>query len=135
MSLPDKNPIEIIPDLAEMPRVDRDVTQCLKFIARHPWGKPLDRARDIYRGYARIQRGPLLNPIKVRRRSLGLELRRHNAAQFAIIYAYVKPNEEFPRGLVSIRAVRHARVRDVFSGVREQAPPPHYFNATTSFAE
>jgi hypothetical protein len=53
----------------------------------------------------------------------GLELRRCNAAQFAIVYAYLRPTERFPQGIVSIRAVRHVREKDVFEGVKEQSPP------------
>jgi hypothetical protein len=76
----------------------------------------------IDRAFLEICRGPELDDIGARRRRLGIELRRHNAAQFAIIYAYIRPDAEFPRGVVSIRAVRHARTTNVFSGVKEPVP-------------
>ena len=40
-------------------------------------------------------------------------------SQFAFIYAYVWPSVEFPHGVVSIRAVRHVLVQNVFAGVKE----------------
>jgi hypothetical protein len=45
-----------------------------------------------------------------------------------IVYAYFKPTTSRPNGLVSIRAIRHRRVRDVFLGVRDTsgAAPPQY---------
>jgi hypothetical protein len=38
-----------------------------------------------------------------------------------VIYAYLPPSRKFPDGVVSIRAVRHRRVRNIFDGVREPA--------------
>jgi hypothetical protein len=102
-----------------MPRVREDIKDCLRFIARQPWGRPEDRKRDIERAIGHVQHRPSANRIAARRRRLRLELRRHNAAQFAIVYAYFQPSEQAPEGVVSIRAVRHRRVRDVFAGVRE----------------
>lgn len=108
-----------------MPRVARDIQRCINFVARQPWGKPQDRQADIDRGLAEAWRAPKLNPVKVRRPSTGLELRRRRAAQFAIVYAYIPPNDVLPNGMVSIRAVRHRRVRSVFSGVKEPAVLPY----------
>jgi hypothetical protein len=110
-----------LPYLDLMPRVPDDIDECLEFIARQPWGKAGDRRRDILRGIRETRFEPKRNAIKARRRDTGLELRRHNAAQFAIIYAYFEPDPEFPNGVVSIRSVRHRRVRNVFGGVREPA--------------
>jgi hypothetical protein len=120
----------MLPDIDEMPRVATDIVRCIRFIAQQPWGKPAERRRDIARGFLEIRRGPELNEISARRPRIGLELRRHNAAQFAIIYAYVRPSSKYPNGAVSIRAVRHARVKNVFSGVKEPQPAP-YSAATT----
>lgn len=117
---------EALPDIAHMPRVPRDIDRCLRFISRQPWGQPAGRERDIDRGVLEIRRGPELDDVGARRPSLGIELRRHNAAQFAIIYAYIPPNAQFPRGMISIRAVRHSRVKNVFSGVREPPAPPYF---------
>lgn len=110
-----------LPKLHFMPRARTDIKQCLRFVSRQPWGRPSDRKRNIDRGIDYVRRGPELNNIGARRRRLGLELRRHNAAQFAIIYAYFRPSTELPCGMVSIRAVRHSRVKNVFAGVREQS--------------
>jgi len=118
---------EALPDIAAMPRVARDIEHCLRFIAQQPWGQPAQRERDIDRGIFEIRLGPTLNDIGARRPALGIELRRHNAAQFAIIYAYLPPSSRFPRGMVSIRAVRHSNVQNVFSGVREPSALPYSF--------
>lgn len=75
--------------------------------------------RDIRKGVERIRELPARNPVRARRPQLALELRRQGAAQFAIIYAYLPPSTEFPGGVVSIRAIRHRRVKNVFAGVRE----------------
>jgi hypothetical protein len=69
-------------------------------------------------GILKILLGPRLNRIGVRRPLTGIELRRFGVAQFAIIYAYFPPSQRFPNGIVSIRAIRHWRVKDVFSGVK-----------------
>jgi hypothetical protein len=48
-----------------------------------------------------------------------LWLRRRKAAQFVIVYAYIPAEEPGRPNIVSIRAVRHGSVADVFEGVRE----------------
>ncbi len=111
--------MKTLPHLELMPRVDNDIKRCLDFVRRQPWGKPDDRQQDIYRGIMDVWRAPLRSSVKARASSTGLELRRHGSAQFVIVYAYLPPDEEFPRGTVSIRAVRHRRLRNVFSGVRD----------------
>jgi hypothetical protein len=100
-------------------RVDQDIDALLEFIAQQPWGNRIARECDIWDGITAILDGPALNAVGLRRRDTGIELRRHNTAQFAIIYAYYEPSQEYPHGLVSIRAVRHSRVKQVFRGVRE----------------
>ena len=124
--------MKMLPYLHLMPRVKRDIKRCLRFIEQQPWGKPRERQIDIQRGIAQALRRPESNRVGAWRPLAGLELRRCNTAQFAIIYAYLSPTEQFPRGVVSIRAVRHSREKDVFAGVREPdsstrarpAPPP-----------
>lgn len=113
------------PQLDLMPRVRDDMEQCVEFIARQPWGKPAEREQDICRGIAEVLSAPRLNPVKLRRPSKGLEFRRHKAAQFIVIYAYLPPSRKFPDGVVSIRAVRHRRVRNIFGGVKESAIPSY----------
>ena len=105
-----------------MQRVARDIEQILAFIARQPWGDPVGRKRDIHRGIDQILAQPRRNKVCIRRCATGLELRRHNIAQFSIIYAYIGPNAEHPHGIVNIRAIRHRRVNNVFTGVRESHP-------------
>jgi hypothetical protein len=111
-----------LPRLCETPRVARDIEQILAFIARQPWGDPIGRKKDIQRGIAQILEEPGWNKVSIRRRTTGIELRRHNVAQLSIIYAYTAPNAEHPHGLVSTRAIRHRRVNNVFPGVRESHP-------------
>ena len=109
------------PYLHVTPRIDRDIAECLAFIARQPWGKPSDRTLDIERGIEMVLALPQANHAEVWRSTSGIWLRRCNAAQFVIVYAYLPPSGSSERGVVSIRAVRHSRVKDVFSGVKEPA--------------
>ncbi len=111
--------MNLLPYLHTMPRISRDIRQCLKFVARQPRGRPHDRALDICLGIEKALMRPEANRIIVWRPSAGIGLRRCSAAQFVIVYAYIPPTIRFPRGVVSIRAVRHSRVKDVFWGVRE----------------
>ena len=37
-----------------MPRVGRDIKDCLDFVSRQPWGRRADRERDIRRGFKEI---------------------------------------------------------------------------------
>ena len=107
------------PKLTFTPRAKRDIDDCLDFVSRQPWGRCADRERDIYQGSNEICLFPCGNKVSAIRPTTGVKLRRHNIAQFAIIYFYAAPNAKYPRGLVSIRAVRHRRVENVFTGVRE----------------
>lgn len=109
----------MLPYLHMMPRVDRDIERCLNFVAQLPWGKPSDRELDICLGIEKALVRPESNRVNSWRPETGIELRRCSAAQFVIVYAYLRTTDRFPRGVVSIRAVRHARVKDVFSGVKE----------------
>jgi hypothetical protein len=106
-----------------MPRIDRDIDDCLAFIGRQLWGKPNDRRSDIRRGIERVLTHPEANHAELWRASSGIWLRRCKAAQFVIVYGYLPPKESFPVGVVSIRAVRHSRVKDVFAGVKEPTIP------------
>jgi hypothetical protein len=111
--------VKLPPYLHVMPRVDRDIEQCLAFVARQPWGKPRDRMLDIRLGIEIALDRPAARPVGLWRAESGIWLQRCSTAQFVIVYAYLPPTIRFPRGVVSIRAVRHARVRDVFAGVKE----------------
>ena len=118
-----------LPYLHLMPRVHTDVERCLEFVGSQPWGKPKDRLHDIYRGIDKVSRNPMHAPVRVHRPSSGVDLRRCSAAQFVIVYAYIPPDREFPVGAVSIRAIRHRRVKNVFSGVRETDAPAYAVGA------
>jgi plasmid stabilization system protein ParE len=113
-------------------RALRDLRDCIDFISRHPRGKPVDRFRDICRGVAQIRLAPKAHAARVYRAESGLHLRCHTVAQFAIVYAYLDPSTDYPDGLVSIRAIRHRRVRDVFWKVKEGAPPGESFEETSN---
>jgi ParE toxin of type II toxin-antitoxin system, parDE len=108
-----------LPHIHWMPRVSRDIKNCLSFVARQPLGKPSDREADIYLAIERARTRPKSNPVSARRLSPEIELRRCKAAQFVVVYAYLPPSRRFPEGVVTIRAVRHSRVKDVFAGVKE----------------
>jgi hypothetical protein len=102
-----------------MPRVSRDIDDCLAFVGRQPRGKPQDRRADIDRAIDAICAHPELRPRELYRPASGLWLRRRKAAQFVIVYAYIPAREPGRPNIVSIRAVRHGSVADVFEGVRE----------------
>ena len=105
-----------------MPRALEDIDDCLAFVGRHPRGRPDDRRRDIRKGLMEIRELPRRAPVRAYRPGSGLELRCYWVAQFGIIYAFLPASEAAPMGIVSIRAVRHWRVRNVFRGVRESHP-------------
>jgi plasmid stabilization system protein ParE len=102
------------------PRARRDVESRVAFVARFPSGKPEERRREIYAAFEQIRQFPERHPIEVRRRRSGLELRRHPVRQFTIVYAYFPPDKERPWAIVTVRAVQHRRIRNVFFGVREK---------------
>src|SRR5579871_3879457 len=102
-----------------MPRVPGDIEKCLDFVARQPWGKPANRELDIYRGIDLIRLNPGGFRAQIWRAETGIWLRRSYVAQFAIIYTFLPGSDDDPRGVVSIRAIRHQRVGDVFQGVKE----------------
>jgi plasmid stabilization system protein ParE len=103
------------------PRAHRDIEDCVGFVARFPRGKPERRRREIYAALQSLCEFPERHAIQVRRSRPGLELRRHDAAQFTIVYAYLAATAARPWGVVAVRAIRHRRVRDAFLGVRETA--------------
>jgi hypothetical protein len=99
--------VKPLPCVHRMPRARKEFVRCVQFVALHPWGNPDKRARDLPDGIVNIRRHPLLSPTHARRRKAALEYRRRNIAQFAVIYVYFVPTEELPRGVISIRAIRH----------------------------
>ena len=111
-----------------MARARRDLRQCLDFIAAQPWGDVDGRERDIHAAMRVIRHEPEWRRVELTRKCSGAQLRRRSAAQFVIVYVYFKPKKRLPKGLVSIRAIRHRRVRNVFLGVRDPSGehPPQY---------
>lgn len=101
------------------PRAHRDIESCMDFVARFPGGKPEERLREIHAAFQRLCEFPEQRPVEVRRRRSGLELRRLYVSQFAIVYAYLPPVDQRPWAVLTVRAIQHRRVRDVFFGVRE----------------
>lgn len=107
------------PILHFMPRVRNDINECLDFIARQPWGEPDDRKLDIERGISAICERPGANRPELYRPDTGIALRRSRTAQFVILYAYLPSKDPGLPSVVSIRAVKHVRVANVFAGVKE----------------
>jgi plasmid stabilization system protein ParE len=101
------------------PRALRDIDARVDFVARFPGGKPEERRHDIHAAFQEICEFPERHPIEVRRRRSGLKLRRHQVKQFTIVYAYLPPEHKRPWSIVTVRAVQHRRIKDVFFGVRE----------------
>lgn len=106
-----------------MPRAKEDLGALIDLIGRQPWGQPTARLQDIQACIQEILARPTVSKVYVRRRDTGIELRRRGIRQFAIVYAYFPPDAVSPHGLVSIRAIRHRRIRNVFTGVRESGGP------------
>jgi hypothetical protein len=102
-----------------MTRVSRDIDDCIAFVGRQSWGRPQDRRAGIHRGLDAIYAPPERHPRESYRPESGLWLRRHRAAQFVIVYAYIPATEPGRPNIVSIRAVRHGSVANVFDGVWE----------------
>ena len=114
-----------LPILHMMPRVTGDIDRCLDFVGRQPWGKPDERELDIYRGIAAVCTYPDARRPEVLRTDTRLWLRRYRVAQFVIIYAYLESRDPSLPDVVSIRAVRHMRVANVFAGVKEAVSDPY----------
>jgi hypothetical protein len=113
-----------LPILHTMPRVGRDIDLCLGFVERQPWGKRGDRELDIHRGIAEARAHPEMCRREVYRPLSGIWLRRRRVSQFVIVYAYLPSPDPTLRSVVSIRAVKHARVANVFQGVKEPPTKP-----------
>src|SRR5687768_12447206 len=92
-----------------MPRVWGDIASCVEFVARHPWGAPLLREREIHDAFCRIRLAPLSRPISGIVDESGVELRRYQVRQFEIVYAYFGPTAELPRGLLRLTQFRCRR--------------------------
>jgi hypothetical protein len=78
----------------------------------------MERVREIMNAVRFLREHPALHPIAGISR-IGLPLRRRNAGQFVVVYSYFEPSPSEPRGLVSVRAIRHATEQDVLLGIEE----------------
>lgn len=103
-------------------RATRDVDRCRLFLWRTPGGNPARRIPELLLEARRIARNPKLYPVESVHPISGLEFRRKSVGQFVIIYAYIEPTTADPRGLVSVRSIRHSAEEDVFFQVEESRP-------------
>jgi plasmid stabilization system protein ParE len=110
------------PELSYMPRVRQDLRRCRRFLRRKTPDRALRRTAEVFKGVRQVRANPLLYPVRTVHPETGAGLRRHNVAQFVIIYAYFNPSPSTPSGEVSIRAIVHASEADVWFGVRESGP-------------
>jgi plasmid stabilization system protein ParE len=102
----------------------RDLDRCRQFLRRHSPANAWQRTREIVGAIRRIRENPEMNPVRRMDPDTGLHLRRCNVAQFVIVYVYFGPEPSKPRGLISLRAFRHAGEEDVFWEVRDSASWP-----------
>jgi plasmid stabilization system protein ParE len=100
-------------------RVNRDITRCRQFLRRTTAGRPIDRIHEVLRSVRWLRENPCINPVRRINARNGLPFRRHNVGQFVIVYVYFSPTPQLPDGMISIRAIRHAREEDVFWGVKD----------------
>lgn len=107
------------------PRLDytvdarRDLQRCRKFLRRNSPGNVSRRLRELMNGVRAIQEFPEMNRVRLVEPDTALPIRRHNVGQFVIAYVYFKPDEVEPRGVISLRAFRHASMQDALWAVRE----------------
>ena len=107
-----------LPYVHRMPRVKADIKDCLSF-RESRYGSGATRKNEILVALKRVYAHPKARRVALRKSRVDVELRAHHVAQFVIIYAYFEPNAVMPYGMVSIRAIRHRRVRNLFYGVKD----------------
>jgi plasmid stabilization system protein ParE len=100
-------------------KAERDIDWCRAFLRGTPRAKPAQRIREIQKEARRILDSPKLYPVEHIHPVTGLEFRRKNVGQFAIIYAFLEPTPSLPEGEVSIRAIHHGAKEDVMLRVEE----------------
>jgi hypothetical protein len=106
-------------------RVRHDVNKLMAALCKHSRGNAPARRHEIYAAMYEIAQAPASRPVRFRRRSTGVELRRWDIRQFTLIYSYDPPSRAAPHGIVCVRAVRHSRVGNVFGYVRETPAHPY----------
>lgn len=108
-----------LPKVALTPRARKDIRNLLSYIGRQKRGKLLDRKAELNAAFEMIQRAPTSRPVRRWATATHLGLRCRYTRSFAVIYALLNNVGIGDDSIVSIRAVRHCRARDVFFGVRE----------------
>jgi hypothetical protein len=108
------------PKLSRMPRVRQDMRRCRQFLRRKESGRATKRIAELMEGIRRLRVNPRLYPVRKVDAETGIEYRRHNVAQFVVIYSYFGPSPSRPHGEVSIRAITHASEGDIWFEVRER---------------
>jgi plasmid stabilization system protein ParE len=98
----------------------RDIDRCRLFLERKGVSHPERHIRAIYAAARMLRDSPKLYPVEEIHAVSGLEFRRKNVGQFALLYAFLDPSPLHPRGLVSIRRVRHGAEEDVMLRVEER---------------
>jgi len=100
-------------------QAELDIERCRLFLERRGAGRAERRIREIYKAAWALRHAAKLYPVEEVHAVSGLEFRRKNVGQFAIIYAYLEPSPSEPNGVISIRRVRHAAEQDVLLRVEE----------------
>lgn len=89
------------------------------FLLRRGASQPARRIREVLKAARHISQCPKLYPVEAIHPISGLDFRRKNVGQFAIIYSWLEPNRALPNGMVSVRAIRHGAEEDVLFRVEE----------------
>ena len=84
------------PKLVFTDQANRDMERCRLFLQRKGIRQPLHRIREIRRAARLLLNSPKLYPVEEVHAISGLEFRRKNVGQFAIIYAYLEPTPTLP---------------------------------------
>ena len=100
------------PNLHMMPRVERDIRECMARDAQEHWPNPRERRTNIRRAIAAAVDRPEGPPIEIYSKKSEIWLRRRQQGPFVVVYAYLYPSRAFPYGAVSIRAVLYSPVDD-----------------------
>jgi plasmid stabilization system protein ParE len=112
----------------------RELQRCRQFLRRRSPNTVTRRMRELMNGVRALRDFPKLNRVRQVDPATGLEFRRYNVGQFVIAYVYFEPDESEPRGVVSLRGIRHASMHDALWEVREctagDADQPRAFLST-----
>lgn len=101
-------------------QANRDIERCRLFLERKGVSRPARRIREIHAAASALRDMPKLYPIEEIHAVTGLEFRRKNVGLFTLIYAYLEPAPSRPKGVISIRRVRHGAEQDVMLRVEER---------------